>query len=158
MMTKCLLLFIASLGALYGQSTNSGGVITQEELKSIPVSDRCGWEVSKDLIRSIDRLDSRPFNDLEKCTAIANAYFEHVFGSCGAFELGPADVSYWVFTTKVGYGAQPGPSIKISKTTGSISCEGKEFFPSYRALRSHLLTTPCTRTVPQAAPPVMSNR
>jgi hypothetical protein len=151
-MTKCLLLLFASVGAVYGQSKNPEVVITQEVLKSLPTSDRCGWEVSKELLHSIDQLESRSFRDRDKCTAIANAYFEHVYGACGSIQVGPSDGAFWIFTTMVGFGAQPGPPIKVSKAKGAISCEGKESFSSYRAFRSHLLTTPCTRTVPLRGP------
>ena len=78
---------------------------------------------------------------------LAQAYFEHVFGLCGALGEVIESPFSWSFPCRVGYGASPAGPIIIDKKSGQITCESEESFRSPTEFLKHL-TLRSTRTLP----------
>jgi hypothetical protein len=66
---------------------------------------------------------NRP-TDKVRATLLAEAYFEYHLGGCGAVDEPLEKDGAWLFRTKVGAAARPGPTILVDKRTGKTSAKG----------------------------------
>jgi hypothetical protein len=123
------------------------GPITQETLDRIPRNNRRCFGLTKETLQRILELKSVPPIDRETATVLAQAYFEHVYGLCGAMQDPIETKSAWSFPCLVGIGPWPVDPILVEKATGGITCGSNESFKSSSEFLGHL-TSRSTRTLP----------
>jgi len=136
------------------QTPKNGQQITQETIDQLPVSGRHCFEVSKESLQPLTKLNPSLPIQRQMASVMAQAYFEHIYGLCGALKPPVESSSAWSFPCVVGVGAWPAYPIVIDKATGRISCGSYESFKSLSAFRAHL-TLRSSRT-PPALPSALS--
>jgi len=142
-----------------GQNSNSAlpkiqTTFSEQSTDRIPEIGRSCFELSKATHQALLALKQGLPVQFEAASVMAQAYFEHVYGACGAMNKPVESTSNWSFPCVVGVGATPAESIVVEKATGRITCGSYESFDSLPAFRGHL-TLGSTRT-PPALPPVLS--
>jgi hypothetical protein len=114
----------------------------------IPDFRKTGFAVNPEVIAMVAKIKLDHQLNKEEASAIANAYRENSWGSCGMNSEPIDHQDEWVVNPRVGYSAEPAPAIIINKKTGKISCDGAKSFNSLLEFVAHLLTLRSSRTQP----------
>ncbi len=60
----------------------------------------------------------------DQATRIASDYFHTFFGDCGGMTPEGETPDAWLFSTVIGFSADPGPKIRVAKSGATVSATG----------------------------------